>query len=355
MLVLAVSFLMISGLAKAQVYANSQSTGTNGICLGCGITNAGNAVDNNLNSFANMNVTAGLLGASAYMNLGFPIPATAGSTINLVVESPSTGLLNASVLGGLQLSSSLNGVSNGSLNSSGINIQLFPGSTSRYVISFTPCCSFNTVRVQLNAGLVSVLSQMRIYSASYTIAPLPVELLAMNVVESNNQVNISWSTASEHNNNFFAIERSSDGANFEEIGTVQGAGNSSVKKNYSFVDKKIVNGQFYYRLSQIDFDGSTKYLGVKDLEIVNAIATAKMNISRDANGQFQLNCSGLELNQKYEINFYNTLGSLVKSESVDANTTELSYPINIDYESKLLFLIVTSNNKEVFQQKILMD
>lgn len=68
-----------------------------------------------------------------------------------------------------------------------------------------------------------------------------------------------WSTASETNNSYFTIERSTDGENFESIGTEKGAGNSSSIYNYNFWDENPLQGVSYYRLKQTDFDGKYSY------------------------------------------------------------------------------------------------
>ncbi len=68
-----------------------------------------------------------------------------------------------------------------------------------------------------------------------------------------------WNTASERNNSHFSIERSADGRNFTEIGKINGAGESSSSKTYTFNDPKPLKGINYYRLKQVDFDGKFEY------------------------------------------------------------------------------------------------
>lgn len=85
----------------------------------------------------------------------------------------------------------------------------------------------------------------------------PINLLnfAGEVLETGNM--LRWTTASETENNFFTLMRSTDGSNFEAIGTVDGAGNSISAINYDFLDKNAPVGLSYYRLDQTDFDGTT--------------------------------------------------------------------------------------------------
>ena len=89
--------------------------------------------------------------------------------------------------------------------------------------------------------------------------PLPIELMYFNCSYTKNSNNLSWTTASESNNDHFDVERSLDGLNFEMIGSKKGAGNSLTKIEYSFFDQNPPKGISYYRLKQVDFDGKYMY------------------------------------------------------------------------------------------------
>ena len=96
--------------------------------------------------------------------------------------------------------------------------------------------------------------------------PLPIELIAFSGVQDGESVVLSWTTASEINNNYFTIEISLDGFRFELIGTLEGVGISSSALHYSMVDTNPMEGVSFYRLSQTDYDGTTEYF---DLVSVN--------------------------------------------------------------------------------------
>jgi hypothetical protein len=97
--------------------------------------------------------------------------------------------------------------------------------------------------------------------ASLTSAnPLPIELVNFNCSYINRNTNgLNWTTASESNNDYFAIERSSNGIEFNQIAKVDGAGNSLTTLNYSFKDENPLSGISYYRLKQVDFNGKFSY------------------------------------------------------------------------------------------------
>ena len=88
---------------------------------------------------------------------------------------------------------------------------------------------------------------------------LPVELLSfdVNCVEENSK-EISWSTASERNSDYFSIEKSSDGIDWIEINRVEAAGNSTSILQYSLIDSASDENTVYYRLNQVDNDGKSK-------------------------------------------------------------------------------------------------
>ena len=88
--------------------------------------------------------------------------------------------------------------------------------------------------------------------------PLPIELLEFTAQVEDRSVVCKWSTASEHNNDFFSVERSADGVVFQPIGRVEGAGDSWTMRSYDFVDDEPLTGVSYYRLRQFDLDGSNE-------------------------------------------------------------------------------------------------
>ncbi|WP_187261261.1 Ig-like domain-containing protein [Pontibacter beigongshangensis] len=96
--------------------------------------------------------------------------------------------------------------------------------------------------------------------ASYAIvvinSTLPVSLMKFTAQAQQKGVKLDWATATEENNDYFEIERSQDGKTFGAIGKVKGAGNSSMRLDYTFLDAQAPAGISYYRLKQVDFDGT---------------------------------------------------------------------------------------------------
>lgn len=92
---------------------------------------------------------------------------------------------------------------------------------------------------------------------------LPVELLAFNVTISDEVVLLDWITVTELNNDYFEIQRSLDGAKFHSLGKVNGAGTTLERQQYQFTDLTPNKGENYYRLKQIDLDGSYDYSNIQ--------------------------------------------------------------------------------------------
>lgn len=94
---------------------------------------------------------------------------------------------------------------------------------------------------------------------------LPVELSSFTASKLDDQILINWVTASETNNHSFVVERSYDSKEWRNIGTVSGAGTTSRISSYQLLDQTPTSGNFsfsgtiYYRLKQIDFDGTSNY------------------------------------------------------------------------------------------------
>ena len=103
----------------------------------------------------------------------------------------------------------------------------------------------------------TMMTGFGVMAIGQTSSPLPIELLSFNGTAHEKYNLLEWMTATEKNNNYFALEQSRDGITFESIGTVKGAGNSNVPLNYTFKHDNPLNGITYYRLTQTDFDGTS--------------------------------------------------------------------------------------------------
>jgi hypothetical protein len=130
------------------------------------------------------------------------------------------------------------------------------------------------------------------------ISALPVELTSF-IAKANaaKKVDLAWTTASEERNDFYTIDRSADGKNWETIAKVDGVGTTFNESNYTFTDEQPLNGVSYYRLSQTDEDGTHEELEIASVEIETAEAlSAYPNPANDV-----LNISGVGENDEIKV------------------------------------------------------
>lgn len=115
------------------------------------------------------------------------------------------------------------------------------------------------------------------------ITPLSIELIDFSAQLDGRQVNLTWATASETDNDYFVIERSHDASVWFGIGEMDGAGNSAEILNYAMIDPSPLAGISYYRLKQIDFNGTAGYSELRP--IVNSNFESSVLIPNPANDQ----------------------------------------------------------------------
>ncbi|GGB12766.1 hypothetical protein [Puia dinghuensis] len=107
------------------------------------------------------------------------------------------------------------------------------------------------------------------FSACTAATALPLRLISFTGIGNGHFVTLNWVTADEQNTNYFAVQRGLDGQNFDQVGKVQAAGNSSQEKEYSFIDHRPLQGTGFYRLQMVDMDGSYTYSKIVAVKIVN--------------------------------------------------------------------------------------
>lgn len=156
--------------------------------------------------------------------------------------------------------------------------------------------------------------------------PLPIELVEFTATPNENQtVFLDWITQSEINNDYFVVERSRNGLDWEELFYVPAAGNSSTTLNYSELDNSPYMGTSYYRLRQTDFDGTFTY---SNIESVNFAGVEIVTIfPNPGNGNFNLIINST-LEGTAKIKAYDKLGRVVYNQE-----TELEKGFNEMHES----------------------
>lgn len=104
------------------------------------------------------------------------------------------------------------------------------------------------------------------FTLSNGTTPLPVELTRFDATAKTTGVNLTWATATEKNSDRFEIQRSATGEVFETLGTVKGQGSTTLAHEYAFVDSRPLAGTAYYRLRQVDSDGTFSFSPVATVQ-----------------------------------------------------------------------------------------
>ncbi|MCB9197410.1 MAG: T9SS type A sorting domain-containing protein [Flavobacteriales bacterium] len=172
--------------------------------------------------------------------------------------------------------------------------------------------------------------------------PLPIELLYFSAnLNSENIVDLYWSTASEINNDYFQIERSADGLNWENISLIDGAGNSSVVSNYSAKDVEPLDGISYYRLKQVDFDGEFSYSNIVSVQLRN---NNTVNIYPNPTTDFVFINYGQEVET---LEIYNSIGQNVTSTIASITENNGIYSISLKNLAPGAYYVKTSTTANI--------
>lgn len=180
---------------------------------------------------------------------------------------------------------------------------------------------------------------------------LPIELLNFTVDAINDyQVILDWKTASETNNDFFTIERSKNGFDWENLLEIDGAGNSSTLLSYQSIDPSPYNGVSYYRLKQTDFNGQFEYSQIRSVQIDKSKSTnSSVTIyPNPVANEITIVGNSLELEQ---VKFFNVFGQDVTNRTEIINNNKSSLVIDLSSLTTGLYYCKTKTTaNKVYKQ-----
>ena len=191
------------------------------------------------------------------------------------------------------------------------NISTLPTTCTGYnytLINTTRYVKWTYNKVAQNLGLDDV---------TISAAPMPIQIKHFAATKQSSSTKLNLITASETNNDYFTIERSADGRNFDAIGEIKGAGNSNQELSYEFVDESPLAGINYYRIKQTDFDGTYSYTEIRSVrhQTKNVIVSpnrtdGKLNVTSELDN--------------YDVVIYNTGGQEVQRHMALSGDQSLS-------------------------------
>ncbi|MFL5729563.1 MAG: T9SS type A sorting domain-containing protein [Cytophagaceae bacterium] len=158
----------------------------------------------------------------------------------------------------------------------------------------------------------------RLWICASLVCTAPVSFLSFDANRSGQTNYLVWKTASESNSSFFNIQRSSDGINFQSVGKVAAAGNSSGVLAYSFEDHFTQHSTIYYRIEEVDVDGKKTLSPVKMIAAENSSAglyVFPIPVKKGENVEFDFNN---DIPETLTIEAFDNLGRIVQQSSVEA-------------------------------------
>jgi hypothetical protein len=192
------------------------------------------------------------------------------------------------------------------------------------------------------------------------VNPLPIKLIYFSGAIDNQQALLQWQTANETNNNYFGIERSTDGKIFSQVGTVASKGNGTGNLDYSYKDDiSNATGTVYYRLKQVDKDGSYTYSNVISMSIKNThletmLVYPNPTQSNNINLKIQLTAP-----QQIEVRIVDMAGAVVY-KSTALNLLQGSNSLNLGNVyglSKGIYVVevIGANNNTIGRNKVVVQ
>jgi hypothetical protein len=174
--------------------------------------------------------------------------------------------------------------------------------------------------------------------------PLPIDLISFTADLDNSDVYVDWTVASQTNNDYFNVQRSIDGYDWEDIATIEGAGNSNQMMDYTYIDTDPYMGVSYYRLKQTDYDGNFEIFDpVAVLYEVNIVGLLiSPNPVRNA---ITISTDGAIHNDLNIIRIYDVKGNLMFADNLIGNLE--NYVINVSEFAAGVYIVKSKNRKQL--------
>jgi hypothetical protein len=317
---------------------HSQVSNT-GVCVGCNdATNADNASGPNLNKPATVQVGLGVANSTT-LRLDLNAAGQAGNRAGMVLGN--TSILDADIAKNVTLSTydDSNNLLETATSSSLLTAAALPD--GRRTIAFKTTRAFSKVGVTVG-GLVGAASTTDVYyafadnsnGASVIVPPtvLPVTLTSFGVrrLAGSGAAELNWTTASELNSASFVVERSTAAeAGFQAVGQTVAAGNSTTTRQYTLRDAEAASlgGTLYYRLRQVDTDGSQHYSTVAVLAASSVTASFSLypNPVSVADGSVTISTGEASVLGS-SVSIYSSVGQLLATHQVSASAAALTIP-----------------------------
>jgi hypothetical protein len=175
---------------------------------------------------------------------------------------------------------------------------------------------------------------------------LPVTVVSYDAkLNTNGTVQLTWLTASETNNSYFELQRSTDGITFTTIGKVTGAGNSTQEKRYDFIDLSPLAGTNYYKLLQYDKDGKKTDLGVRSVKVL--LKENELTVyPNPSNGIVNVS---FDINSYQKVELVDLTGKILMTKTIGRQASTISFDIS-DLSAGVYNIRLTGERKLAIKQ-----
>ena len=187
-----------------------------------------------------------------------------------------------------------------------------------------------TIALSLEANdFYGATANDEMYVDDYAVIDLiPVELTSFTANVVNGNVQLDWTTATETNNKGFEVQKKF-GNEFQTIAFVEGNGTSTQQHTYSYSDQNVENGNYSYRLKQVDFDGSSEYSQVVEVTVDRPVEyNLAQNYPNPFNPSTKINY-GLKVDSKVTLKVFDILGQEVVT-LLNQNMTAGNHTVTFD-------------------------
>lgn len=186
------------------------------------------------------------------------------------------------------------------------------------------------------------------------VGPLPITLLNFTAQkQGNNATLVQWKTSTEINSHYFDVERSSDAINFQFLGKVNAAGNSSREISYSFIDNQPLKGVNYYRLKQVDLDGHLIYSPARFVRFDDVAGLVKY-YPNPTNGILNIEITPQMQQEAMVINISNASGVMMDQIKRQSNSSNILM-IDMKRFAKGTYFIQVKTNTTNSTQRIVLQ
>lgn len=213
------------------------------------------------------------------------------------------------------------------------------------------------INMLLNSSLegrgLSRAGAINTYTINTTLlspSTLPIGLIYFNGLNEHSYNSFSWSTATEINNDYFTLEKTTDALNFIEVVKSNGAGNSNTPLIYSIIDYYPTKGLSYYRLKQTDFNGEYTYSKLVMIDVPNQLTEDFSIYPNPFSTSATITINDASQLKNVELRIYNDLGKEVMVKTIKAQSTTLNTK---DFLSGIYFYQLTDNHKTIQSGKLI--